>query len=193
MKRTALFLLVLAVLTSAVAVVAESAATPAPTEGASAGAAAPMDSVIGAFSTVDIDGNAVDSNIFAENKLTMVNVWATFCPPCIEEIPHLAKLDEEIEGFQVLGVLGDAGTKDVQDPNNVALGQEIAEKSGAAYPSVLPDDTITAMLMNYITAFPTSFFVDQEGQIVGQAIVGSMSYDDWKKVIEQKLAEGEAA
>ncbi len=182
MKRTALFLLVLAVLTSAVAVVAESAATPAP-----------MDSVIGAFSTVDIDGNAVDSNIFAENKLTMVNVWATFCPPCIEEIPHLAKLDEEIEGFQVLGVLGDAGTKDVQDPNNVALGQEIAEKSGAAYPSVLPDDTITAMLMNYITAFPTSFFVDQEGQIVGQAIVGSMSYDDWKKVIEQKMAEVEAA
>jgi len=193
MKRTALFLLVLAMLTSAVAVVAESAATPAPTEGASAGAVAPMDSVIGAFSTVDIDGNAVDSNIFAENKLTMVNVWATFCPPCIEEIPHLAKLDEEIEGFQVLGVLGDAGTKDVQDPNNVALGQEIAEKSGAAYPSVLPDDTITAMLMNYITAFPTSFFVDQEGQIVGQAIVGSMSYDDWKKVIEQKMAEVEAA
>ncbi len=188
MKKTGLILLALAMLLTAVAAFAESAATPAPTE-----AAAPMDSVIGAFSTVDIDGNAVDSNIFAEGKLTLVNVWATFCSPCIREIPDLAKLDQEIEGFQVLGVLGDAGTKDAQDPNNVALGKEIAEKSGAAYKSVLPDDTINTMLMNYITAFPTSFFVDQQGQIVGQAIVGSMSYDDWKKVIEQKMAEVEAA
>jgi len=151
--------------------------------------AAPMDSVLGAFSTVDLAGNPVNSNVFADSKLTLVNVWATFCPPCIAEIPDLAKLDAQIDDFQVLGILGDAGSKDAVDPNNRDLGIEIAEKSGAAYPSLLPDDAINQTLMQYLTAYPTSFFVDRKGQIVGQAIVGSMGYEDWKNVINERMSQ----
>lgn len=188
MRKLGLILLALALGMLALGAGAESAAAPVETPAAPA----PMDSVIGAFSTVDLMGNPVDSNVFASGKLTLVNVWATFCSPCVEEIPYLAKLDKEIEGFQVLGVLGDAGSKDAADSANLELGKEILEKSGAAYASVLPDETLNTMLMPYITAYPTSFFVDQNGQIVGKAIVGSMGYDDWKMVIEEKMAAVEA-
>ena len=211
MKKFYLILLAAALVLTAIVVAAETAPVAEPTEVPSAEAtqapedatpaeeaapeasAAPMETIIGAFSTVDLDGNAVDSNIFSKSKLTMVNVWGTFCPPCIEEIPHLAKLDGEIEDFQVLGILGDAGSKGALYDKNVELGKEILTKSEAAYVNVVPDDIINSKMMAYITAYPTSFFMDQNGQIVGKAIVGSMSYDDWKNVITQKMAEVEAA
>ena len=189
MKKYGLLLLVLMTLVMAVGALAESAATVAP----AADAAAPMDSVIGAFSTVDMQGSAVDSNVFAASKLTLVNVWATFCPPCVGEIPDLAKLDQEIDGFQVLGVLADAGTKDAIDSNNLELGKQILSDSGAAYTSILPDDVLNEKLMAGVYAVPTSFFVDENGQKVGEDIVGSKSYDEWKTEIEQKLAQVEAS
>jgi thiol-disulfide isomerase/thioredoxin len=203
MKKLSLILLVAALVLAAIAVSAETAPveTGAPAteasqisdEAAPEASAAPMDTIIGAFSTVDLDGNAVDSNIFTKSKLTLVNVWATYCGPCLKEIPHLAKLDEEIDDFQILGILGDAGSKGALYDKNVELGKEILESSGASYVNVVPDDVLITKMMNYITAYPTSFFMDQNGKIVGKAIVGSMGYDDWKNVIMQKMAEVEAA
>jgi thiol-disulfide isomerase/thioredoxin len=160
---------------------------PVPTE-----AAAPMGSVIGAFSTVDLQGNAVDSNVFANKKLTLVNVWATFCPPCVGEIPELAKLDQEIDGFQVLGILADAGSKGAIDTKNLELGKKILSDSGAVYTSILPDDILDETLMNAVYAVPTSFFVDQNGQKVGEDIMGALSYDDWKAQINEALSQIEA-
>ena len=58
------------------------------------------------FSSVDMAGNAVTSDIFAKNKLTMVNIWGTFCPPCIREMPDLAKLNSanKSKGVEVVGI-----------------------------------------------------------------------------------------
>ena len=177
MKKFGLLLLVVMLMT-ALGAAAES--TPAP---------APMDSAIGAFSTVDLNGNAVDSNVFAKEKLTLVNVWATFCGPCKEEIPYLAKLDQEIDGFQVLGILVDAGSKGAEDPANLALGLKILSDSGASYTSILPDDVLNQGLLLGIQYVPDSFFVDSKGQKVGEDIVGGQSYDDWKKTIEDALSQ----
>lgn len=156
---------------------------------AASDAAAPMDSVVGAFSTQDLEGNSVDTSVFAASKLTLVNVWATYCPPCIDEIPDLAKLDKEIEDFQVLGILIDAGVKDAPDQANLDLGKQILSDSGVEYASVLPDEVLIDSFLTSVYAVPTSLFVDAKGQKVGDEIVGSMSYDDWKATIEQKLAE----
>jgi thiol-disulfide isomerase/thioredoxin len=150
---------------------------------------APMDSAIGAFSTQDLEGNAVDTSIFAGSKLTLVNVWATYCPPCVAEIPDLAKLDQEIDDFQVLGILIDAGVKGFPDEANLDLGKQILSDSGVEYTSVLPDLEIINKLLVKVYAVPTSLFVDEKGQKVGEEIVGSKSYDDWKTAIEEKLAE----
>ena len=145
MKKFGLLFLVLMLSLTVANAYAESAATEAPA------AAAPMDSVIGAFSTVDLAGNAVDSNVFANSKLTLVNVWATYCGYCVDEMPDLAKLDGEYDDLQVLGILADAGTKDTTDPTNLKLGQDIAKETGAGYVSVLPDAVINEQLLTYLT------------------------------------------
>ena len=61
------------------------------------------------FSTTDIDGNAVDESVLKGKKLTMVNVWTTFCGYCIMEMPGISELDEEYadKGFQVIGIVKD--------------------------------------------------------------------------------------
>jgi thiol-disulfide isomerase/thioredoxin len=172
MRKLGLLLLVLMVVMTAGAN-AESTVAPTP--------AVPMDSVIGAFSTVDLEGNAVDSSVFAKAKLTLVNVWATFCGYCVDEMPDLAKLDAEYDDLQVLGVLGDAGTKDATDPANLKLGLQIAQETKANYVTILPDSIINDKLLANIYGYPTSFFVDQNGKKVGEDIVGAMGYGDWKR------------
>lgn len=185
-KKIVPILLVLAVLTTmAIVVTAEQdAAAPAATQ-----ASAPMDSAVGAFSTQDLEGNTVDTSVFAASKLTLINVWATYCPPCVEEIPDLAKLDKEIEDFRVLGILIDAGVKGFPDEANLDLGKQILSDSGVEYASILPDLEIIDKFLTNVYAVPTSLFVDEKGQKVGEEIVGSKSYDDWKTEIVEKLAE----
>jgi len=193
MKRFISILLAMWVLMTAVGAFAENeAAAPMDSAAGAEAEAVPMDSAVGAFSTQDLEGNAVDTSVFAESKLTLVNVWATYCPPCVAEIPDLARLDAEIEDFQVLGILIDAGVKGFPDQANLDLGREILSDSGVKYTNILPDlEVINTLLVN-VYAVPTSIFVDEKGQKVGENIVGSKSYDDWKAEIESKLAEVQA-
>ena len=61
------------------------------------------------FTATDFEGNPVTSEIFAKNKLTMVNIWGTFCGPCIREMPDLARINEEnkAKGIEVIGIVID--------------------------------------------------------------------------------------
>ena len=61
------------------------------------------------FEGHDIQGNTVSSDIFSDSKLTMVNVWATYCNPCLREMPGLGELAEEYDGseFQIIGIVSD--------------------------------------------------------------------------------------
>ena len=61
--------------------------------------------------TTDIDGNKMDSSIFAKNKVTLVNVWNVGCTPCVNEIPDLDKINSEYKdkGAAVYGLYGDLG------------------------------------------------------------------------------------
>ena len=48
------------------------------------------------FQTTDLDGNAVDSkDLFAKNKITMINIWGTYCGPCVEEMPEIEVISKE--------------------------------------------------------------------------------------------------
>ena len=49
-----------------------------------------------AFTTEDLDGNEVTESILKDKDVTMINIWGTFCPPCIEEMPELAKLSASL-------------------------------------------------------------------------------------------------
>ncbi len=143
------------------------------------------------FSTVDIDGNPVNESIFAEAKLTMVNIWATWCPPCIAEIPHigeLAKKEFADMNIQVVGIVTDA---EYGGDNEVALAdaKAILEQSGALYLNIQADyANMYDSLLKFVEGYPTTIFLDSQGNIVGPEIVGMRSKAAFLEEAQQRLA-----
>ena len=144
------------------------------------------------FSTKDLNGNEVTSEIFSKNKITMVNIWGTFCPPCIREMPGLAKLNEKNKdrGVEVVGLV-----IDLIDPYGRILLQQkrdadiIIEATGANYTHILPDRDMLIGLLRNVQAVPATFFVDKNGKIIGQIYLGARSQRDWQKIIDKLLAK----
>ena len=142
--------------------------------------------ILSAFTAQDLQGNGVNQEILAGKKLTMVNVWATFCGPCINEMPDLGALAQEYadKGVQIVGLLSDANVSASQ----VELAQEIVDATGANYLHIIPGTDMMGLLYQ-ITSVPTTFFVDETGTQVGTAYVGAKSKDAWAAIIDQMLEE----
>ena len=121
----------------------------------------------------------------------MINVWATYCSPCLEEMPDLGQLhaDMAAEGVQIVGLVSDALNSDGNiSQSQVDLARDIIEATGANYPHLLPSQDLIEILLWQVTGVPTTIFVDSTGALVGYAYVGSRSYDDWAAIIEETLA-----
>lgn len=143
------------------------------------------------MNTVDLEGNAADSSVFAENTITLVNLWNAGCVPCIDELPAFDKLNKEYEGkgaaIKGLYYSEAAGLSD--DEKEEVNG--ILEKAGAEYQQLtLSEDMINDNEMQSIQAFPTTYVVDSEGNIVNR-IEGSNDYEGWKEFIEEELKKAE--
>lgn len=123
------------------------------------------------FATHDIMGNEVTNEVFKDAELTVVNVWGTFCGPCIEEMPDLQALSEKYEGkVQLIGIVGDVNG--IEDTEHVEAAKEITEQAGVKFTNlVLSEDLYD--FMSGIVGFPTTIFVDKDGTIIGDPIVGS--------------------
>lgn len=147
------------------------------------------------FKSVDLDGNPVDESVFKNAKLTMVNVWATWCGPCTSELPHIAKVAEEYKdkGFQVLGILSDAQMKENEEENKNAadevadLAKQILRDANATYLNVKTSADIEGSIMKFVVGLPTSFFMDENGNVVGQPFVGAKTEEEFKQIIENML------
>ena len=121
------------------------------------------------FETRDLDGNAVSSEeLFSAHKITMVNVMTTWCTYCIQELPELQELSETYaeKGCAIVGILYD-GTDDAL----IETGRSLMEQAGASYPVLQPWEGMEAQIP--VQAFPTTFFVNSAGQIVGETILGA--------------------
>lgn len=142
---------------------------------------------LGEFSMEDVNGETYTQEMFADHDLTMINVFTTWCSPCIQEIPDLEKLSKEMEdqGVQVVGIVLDvAGNADEETIEKAKL---LAEKTGAAYPFLIPDAGYLNGRLAGISAVPETFFADKEGNIVGKTYSGSRSFEDWKGIVEKEL------
>ncbi|WP_454054082.1 CD1871A family CXXC motif-containing protein [Clostridium sp. Marseille-Q7071] len=136
------------------------------------------------FKTKTIDGKEIDSSILKDSKLTMVNIWATYCGPCIEEMPDIQKLYEEVKGekINVIGLISDT-----PDEDNEELAKKILSKKAVKYTNIIPDESIKNNILKDISGVPTTFFVDSEGNIIGDFLVGSNSKEEFKRKIEDRL------
>ena len=145
---------------------------------------------VGKFETKGVDGKDYTEKVFSDYDLTLVNVFTTWCSPCVNEIPELEKLYEEMKekGVGVVGVVLDTVSDDAkQNEDTVKKAGVLQEKTKASYPFLVPDSTMMNGRLNGISAFPETFFVDKEGNIVGETYSGSHSLDEWKEIVEKEL------
>lgn len=143
--------------------------------------------ILSDFTTTDIDGNKVDASVLGGKKLTMVNIWATFCGPCINEMPDLEKISEEYadKGFQIIGIPVDVVDYYGNiDESQVELAREIIDETGAVYLHLLPSVSLNQAKLSQVTSVPETIFVDENGNQVGESYIGSRSEEQWKEIID---------
>ena len=134
------------------------------------------------FSSQDIEGQGVTSGIFIGEKLTMVNVWATWCPPCVQEMPGLGNLARSMpERTQLVGLLLDSG-----NPGAILKAQSIITAARADFSQICVSEEMSPFLKT-VKAIPTTFFVDSRGRIAAAPIVGARSEQQYRAEIEKTL------
>ena len=126
------------------------------------------------FEARTLDGGSVSSELFADSKLTMLNVWATYCNPCLNEMPGLGELAGAYasEDFQLIGIISDVS--------------EDADEAVLQYAHLLLNESLYTALLTEVSAVPTTFFVDQDGQVL-DTVVGAMERSAWEEKINALL------
>ena len=140
------------------------------------------------FEATTTEGEAWNSDKFANSKLTMINVWATYCNPCLSEMPDLGELAAEYDPaqFQIVGVVCDVMEEDSAD--NIDYAKQLITETKANYPHLLLNDSLYASFVCAVSAVPTTFFVDQNGALLGY-MTGAQSKENWKTLIDRLLSE----
>lgn len=137
------------------------------------------------FTAKDLEGNTVTEEIFAQKDLTVVNIWGTFCPPCIEEMPELGVWAQEMpDNVQIVGLIVDIAGEDDKEHHDMAV--TITERAGAAFPQIIANSDF-ADIMQGVVGVPTTLFVDKEGNLVGEPVVGAY-VDGYKQFVEEYLS-----
>ena len=147
--------------------------------------------ILSAFSTTDLDGSDLDQSMLEGYGITMVNVWATYCKPCLSEMPDLGELADEYrdQGVQIVGLVSDVLNSDGSfSQEQLDTARDIVAETGADYPHLLPSQDLYGLL-SQIYAVPTTFFVDSEGRQVGSAYLSAKEKDEWAEIIESMMEE----
>lgn len=136
------------------------------------------------FTAENLALESVDSSIFSEKDLTVLNVWGTFCGPCINEMPELGEWQRELpENVQIIGLVADVAGK--EDKEHIELANMILEKTNAQFTNIIPNNDF-AELLSGVVGVPTTFFINKEGKIVGKPIVGAQ-VPKYKSFVEEYL------
>ena len=127
------------------------------------------------FTGKDFDGNDVDSSLFEKNAFTVVNFWFNECSPCVGELGDLNELNEKVkeQGGEVIGV--NIGALDGNE-KTIEAAKKLLEAKGASYRNIYFDASSEAgtFALN-ILAFPTTYVVDRNGNLVGDPIMGGIN------------------
>ena len=146
------------------------------------------------FEGKDLDGNEVTSDeLFSANAVTVVNFWFTTCSPCVGELGDLDALNKELadKGGALIGV--NAFTLD-GDETAIADAKDVLAKKGATYQNVYFDSSSAAgAFTSNIFAFPTTYVVDRNGNIVGEPIVGAITEKNQAETLQSLIDQAIAA
>lgn len=129
------------------------------------------------FNAVDNYGNPISGDIFADTPVTLLNYWATWCGPCVSEMPHLQRLHEELEASsdpigQILGIISEGGGCTIESAT------AFLESNGYTYTNIDPD-AVLSNVTNQSGYIPQQIFVDSNG-IVLEHMSGGLDYQSFK-------------
>ena len=141
-----------------------------------------------AFEGKDLDGNTVKSSeLFAKNAVTVVNFWFTTCNPCVGELSELDALNKELaeKGGALIGV--NTFTLD-GDETAISEAKDVLAKKGATYQNVyFASDGEAGKFTTNIFAYPTTYVVDRNGNIVGDPIVGAITEKNQAEALQAQI------
>ena len=146
----------------------------------------PMAALIGqtlSFETTDLDGNPVSSaDLFRENKVTMINLWGSWCPNCVNELDELAEMHGRLreKGCGIIGLDSENGSSETAKDK----ARAILEENGVTYPNVIKPKGHP--VFDSVRGYPTTFFVDSEGKILATPILG-VHVDKYESTVDQLL------
>lgn len=134
------------------------------------------------FSTKTLDGKTIDSAERMKNyDLMMVNLWAEWCGPCMNELPDLERIHKNYKNVLLVGAYVDS---------NISGALSAAKRAGVTYPLIQAPD----ILYNYIEisaggsfSIPQTVFFDKNGRQLGSAYVGSRDYSSWAQIVDEML------
>ena len=137
-----------------------------------------------AFESQDIYGNPVSSDIFSKADVTVVNIWGTFCDPCIGELPHLEEWRQNMpDNVQIIGIVCNSYEADDRGAQDA---QFLVEQAGVKYTNIITGSDMYD-LMSQFEYVPTTILVDREGNRIGEPITGAY-VDAYKKAVSDYLS-----
>ena len=125
------------------------------------------------------------------NRICIVNIWATFCGPCISEMPELDEIYREYPGtIGVVGICADCSDYYGNiDDELLKTAQKIANDDlGLSYPNVVPSKEMQEYFLNEVEAVPLTYIVDDKGTIL-ESFYGKRSKEEFLKTVNKYLAE----
>ncbi|MGL5256367.1 MAG: TlpA family protein disulfide reductase [Proteocatella sp.] len=129
------------------------------------------------FELKDMDDNLVSNSIFEEKEYTLVNIWGTFCGPCVEEIPILQEIYEENKNINVLGIVADGDINEVK-------AFEMLNELGANYTNLITNEDFNEEFLSKSQVLPVSIIVDKQGKIL-ETIVGDRTKDEYLDILKK--------
>ncbi len=119
------------------------------------------------FTAQTLDGGEFTARDFADADLTMINIWGTYCGPCLREMPELAQLAKTLpENVRMITFCIDAS-------DQADTAREILDDAGFEGITLVSGDGDLENLLQTLQYVPTTVFVDSEGRQVGEAAIGS--------------------
>ena len=135
------------------------------------------------FNTKDVLGEKVTSNIFSKYKVTMINVWATDCTSCVEEMPEINKLSKnKPANTNVITLCTDTAWKD----EAIEFAKQIVHENKSVK-VLIPDKVLQKSLANRIVAYPTTIFVDSQGKMIGDVYLDGKTEEDYLKELNKRV------
>lgn len=134
------------------------------------------------------EGIYVTNEMFLENKITMINIWGTYCSSCIKELPYLQEIYGEFKdkGLGIIGVIIDVNNENVKD-RDLIKAKNILDENNIKYPNVLLDSKFKSCTTGAVFLIPTTIFVDSKGKIIGEIIETAYSKEEYITIIQELL------